>query len=213
MKIYKQITAIMAEVGAIEKNRGGAGIGYSFRGIDDIYFALQPLFAKHGVCCAPRVTAQHREERPTKSGGTMTFTVLTVDFTMYAEDGSSLKLTTVGEAMDTSDKSSNKAMSAAMKYAMLQLFCIPTEEEKDTEYQNHEPAKRTESAPAPVSITRTPGGLTGAQLGRLEAIQKKVGMPNAVLSNLAKGQGIVSKDLMNKAQYDSLCHLVEQWKA
>lgn len=212
MKIYHLIPLIMKEVGAIEKNRGGVGIGYSFRGIDDIYFALQPLFAKYSVFCAPSVTAQHREERATKSGGVMTFTVLTVEFSVYAEDGSCVKLTTVGEAMDTSDKSSNKAMSAAMKYAMLQLFCIPTEEEKDTEYQNHEPAKRSEEVPAGVSPIRTPGGLTNAQLNRLTAIKNKMGMPDAVLAHMAKAQGIISKDQMTSVQYGILCAAVESWK-
>ena len=44
--------------------------------------------------------------------------------------------------MDSGDKSCNKAMSAAQKYAFLQVFCIPTEdppsEPKDTEGQTHE---------------------------------------------------------------------------
>jgi hypothetical protein len=40
--------------------------------------------------------------------------------------------------MDSGDKASNKAASAALKYALLQLFMIPTEEEKDTEFQSPE---------------------------------------------------------------------------
>jgi hypothetical protein len=55
-----------------------------------------------------------------------------------AVDCSSIKAVTIGEAMDTGDKASNKAMSTALKYACLQIFCIPTEEEKDTEYQTYE---------------------------------------------------------------------------
>jgi hypothetical protein len=34
----------------------------------------------------------------------------------------------VGEGMDSADKSSNKAMAVAFKYACFQVFCIPTEE-------------------------------------------------------------------------------------
>ncbi len=146
MLIYKKIPAIMAEVGAIEKSRKGDGINYKFRGIDDIYFVLQPLLSKHGVFYCPNVIDQKREERATKSGGIATYTILLVEYRFYAEDESSVKITVVGEAMDTSDKSSNKAMSAALKVATLQLFCIPTEEEKDTEYQNHEPVSRPAAA-------------------------------------------------------------------
>jgi hypothetical protein len=64
-------------------------------------------------------------------------------FTAYTEDGSSVSSITVGEAMDSGDKSMNKAMSVAYKYALMQIFCIPTEEEKDTEFQTHEVKSKT----------------------------------------------------------------------
>ncbi len=35
--------------------------------------------------------------------------------------------------MDSGDKASNKAMSVAHKYAFLQVFCIPTKDDKDPE--------------------------------------------------------------------------------
>lgn len=139
-KIYQQIPLIMAEVGAISKTRKNSqGSGYMFRGIDDVYLALQPLLHKHKVFCVPSVLESKREERQSKSGGTLIYTVLTVDYTFYAEDGSSFRSIVSGEAMDSGDKSCNKAMSAAYKIAFLQIFCIPTEEEKDTEYRSPEP--------------------------------------------------------------------------
>ena len=33
--------------------------------------------------------------------------------------------------MDSGDKATNKAMAIAMKYALFQVFCIPTDEMKD----------------------------------------------------------------------------------
>ena len=132
-KIYEAIPRIMAEVGAIEKGRKNQQQGYAFRGIDDAYAAFQPLFAKYGVFVMPTVTQSTREERQNKSGGVLLYTTLTVKHTFYADDGSSLECVTVGEAMDSGDKSSNKAMSAAMKYALLEVFCVPTEDDNDTE--------------------------------------------------------------------------------
>jgi hypothetical protein len=37
----------------------------------------------------------------------------------------------------------NKAMSVAYKYALMQIFCIPTEEEKDTEFNSPEVVAKT----------------------------------------------------------------------
>jgi len=216
--IYKQIPLIMSEVGAIEKNRSGEGIRYKFRGIDDIYSALQPLLAKYKVFFAPNVLEQKRESRETKSGGTMTFTVLTVEYTFFAEDASFFKLVTVGEAMDTSDKSSNKAMSAALKYAMLQLFCIPTEEEKDTEYSNHSLPKRSPvavAAPAavgaaPAAVGASATGITEAQRKRMFGIAKTGGWSPIDVKELLSSHGIASTKDLTIAQYDELCSYIEK---
>ena len=144
-KIFALIPKIMSEVGVIEKTRTNSqqGSGYKFRGIDDVYSALHPLLHKHGVFFTPSVQDSIREERTSKSGGTLIYTVLKVKYTFYADDGSTFDVIVPGEAMDSGDKSSNKAMSAALKYALLQVFCIPTEEEKDTEYHAHEVAPKS----------------------------------------------------------------------
>lgn len=144
--IFTQIPKIMARVGSIAKNRQGTGIQYKFRGIDDVYLALQGLLAEHEVFFTPKVIGQTREERQSKNGGAITYSFITIEFTFYAADGSSFTATTVGEAMDTSDKSTNKAMSTALKYALFQVFCIPTEEPKDTEEHSHE-IKARQSTP------------------------------------------------------------------
>jgi ERF superfamily len=95
-------------------------------------------------------------ERETKQGGILIYTTLTMAYTFYAPDGSNVRAVVVGEAMDTGDKSSNKAMSAALKYALLQIFCVPTEIE-DADAQSHElkskvsrlEATKTDDSPSP----------------------------------------------------------------
>ncbi len=84
------------------------------------------------------ILSEKREERQTKAGGVMTYTILTIKFTFYAEDGSNFSSIMIGEAADSGDKSSNKAMSTALKYALMQLLLIPTEDEKDTEFHSPE---------------------------------------------------------------------------
>lgn len=136
--IYQAINAIMKEVPAIGKDRKNVQQGYNFRGIDDIYNALNEHLAKHGVFATSEVLSHEREERQTSRGGTLIYSIITVKFSFYAIDGSSVSMTMIGEGMDSGDKASNKAMSTAYKYAMMQLFCIPTNEPKDTETEHHE---------------------------------------------------------------------------
>lgn len=149
MKIYAQIPLIMAEVEAIAKTRKNAQQGFQYRGIDDIYAELQLRLAKHKVFTSPEVLEFKREERPTKSGGLMTYTVAKIRYRFYAEDGSFFDSVVIGEGSDSGDKSSNKSMAIAHKYALTQVFCIPTSDAKDPDAESHEVAQRSHKTASP----------------------------------------------------------------
>ena len=131
MNIYEAITSIMSEGYAIAKNKRNTQQGFQYRGIDDVMNTFQPLLAKYRVFLVPEVLEQQRQERVTKDGKTLLYSILRMKYTFCAEDGSSVSAVVVGEGMDSGDKASNKAMAVAMKYAMFQVFCIPTEEMPD----------------------------------------------------------------------------------
>lgn len=143
MKVYEKIAAVTAELSkiGISKDSKNQSQGYAFRGIDAVYGALSPLLSKHGLCILPRVTDRQVIERQNRQGTALFYVTLTVEFDFVAaEDGSKHTVITVGEAMDSGDKASNKAMSAAYKYAAFQAFCIPTEGDNDADSQTHEVA-------------------------------------------------------------------------
>jgi hypothetical protein len=145
MQIHEAMVAIMRDVGAISKDRKNTQQNYAFRGVDDVYAALHDILAKHGVFTMPEVMEDRSEERTTKSGGALIYRILRIRYHFIAADGSEVQSIVIGEGMDSGDKASNKAMSVAHKYALLQAFCIPTEDAKDPENDNPEPApKRTE---------------------------------------------------------------------
>jgi len=128
-KIYKAIQSVMQDVCAtgIGKDSQNKDQGFKFRGIDAAMNALAPLMVKHGIICVPKHGASQRFDRITKSGGTLSFVILSSNFDLVqVDDGSSVTVTTNGEGMDSSDKATNKAMSAAFKYALFQAFVVPT---------------------------------------------------------------------------------------
>lgn len=157
--IYGLIGKAIGKIGAIGKDKKNAQQGFMYRGIDQVYNALNPVMAELGIFFCPEVIDQKREERVTKNGTALTYTLLTIRFTAYAPDGSSVSMTVVGEGMDSGDKSSNKAMSVAMKYAMFQLFCIPTEEMKDPDadvYQDVLPRQPRPAAQPAAQVSTQP---------------------------------------------------------
>ena len=168
-KIYGLIAQAMKEIGAIGKDSAATNNSgkfmYKFRGIDAVYNALNPVFGKLGLCMVPEVLEQTREERKTVSGGALIYSILKVKYTMYAPDGSNVVAIVVGEGMDSGDKASNKAMSAAYKYACFQILCIPTEETIDPDADVHEvmprnAQKSAELAPSAPPNVSTPGNVS-----------------------------------------------------
>ena len=143
-EIYQAIIGVMADIGAIGKDKKNAQQGFKYRGVDDVMNALQPVMVQHGLFVVPEIIDQKREERKTNRGGNLIYSVCTVRYTFYAKDGSSVQCVVVGEGMDSGDKATNKAMSIAFKYACLQVFCIPTEEMKDPDAEVHTVAPREE---------------------------------------------------------------------
>jgi hypothetical protein len=137
MKVYKAINAVQADlssIGITKDRRNMQGSGYNFRGIDDVYNAIAPLLAKHSLCILPRVLTRECVERASKSGGALFYVTVEVEFDFVsADDGSKHTVKTFGEAMDSGDKATNKAMSAAYKYAAFQAFSIPTEADNDAD--------------------------------------------------------------------------------
>lgn len=126
MLIFTAIPKIAAEVGAIGKDRSNKVQGYSFRGIEDMYNAVQPALIKHGVFCAPQVVDRETRDHTNDKGTVMHRVHLRVCHKFIATDGSFVDVVTEGEGLDSSDKATNKAMSAAMKYAFIELLSIPT---------------------------------------------------------------------------------------
>lgn len=140
-QVYAAIVKVMTEIGrsGIAKGRKNAQQGYTFRGIDDVYNELNALLSAAQLVILPCVQSRIVTERETKAGGVLFYVVLEVGFTFVsAEDGSTAYVQAYGEAMDSGDKATNKAMSAAYKYACMEVFCIPTEGTPDADAETHE---------------------------------------------------------------------------
>lgn len=190
--IYKKIIEVMADINAIGKDRRNQQQGFQFRGIDDVMNELHGSLAKCGVFVLPTVLEENRTTGKTRNGGDMFCTRLKINFGFYAEDGSHVDAVVIGEAMDTGDKASNKALSIGLKYAMLQVFCIPTEDEKDPDAVSPQPAAGTmqqqpqqKKQPAKFDFEPKGGETTPAE-------KKEIG--GLLASKYANGAPVFTKD-------------------
>lgn len=160
-QVYAAISKVMLALSkqGIAKDSRNTQQNYQFRGIDDVYNALAPLLPEHGLVLLPKVKTRNITERTTKTGGQLFYVVLEVDYKLVSVvDGSYEVISVVGEAMDSGDKATNKAMSAAYKYACIQLFCIPTWGDNDADKTTHEPVGKFDKFIAKPEPKKSPLG-------------------------------------------------------
>ena len=141
MSVYKAINCVQADIAklGISKKQENTFDNYKFRGIDDVYNALAPIVARHGLCILPRCIKREVQERQSAKGQAIFYVTVEMEYHLISvEDGSRDVVTVPGEAMDRGDKAINKAMSSAYKNFAFQTFIIPTEGDNDTENQTHE---------------------------------------------------------------------------
>lgn len=207
-KIFEAISKVMADVGAVGKNDKNPQQGYKYRSIDKVMNALNPALIKHNVFVTPEVLEQTREERNTSKGGVLIYSVCKVKYTFYTTDGSSVTAIVIGEAMDSGDKATNKAMSAAFKYACFQTFCIPTEEMIDTERDSHGGTiENPEISPKDKDLIPHGEPVTMERLEKLLAELERTGVPEQKIMDAYK-----LKDLrdLTEAQYISAMNRLEK---
>lgn len=224
--IYSAISSVLSEIGAIGKEKKNQTQGFMYRGIDDVMNALQPVMAKYKIFVVPEVLEMTREQKETKSGGNLNYSILKIKYTFYTDDGSNIQAIVVGEAMDSADKATNKAMSVAFKYACFQVFCIPTEETKDPDADTHDlkpqippkqftpqtipTAQNKAELPPTSSQEQTSNIISEAQAKRLFAISKS---KTENVRNVIQQHGYTSTKDIKKNDYDAICKEVEALNA
>lgn len=229
-KIYQQIAKVMADIAAIGKDSQNKAQNFKFRGIDAVYNELHQHLSKHAVFTTTDVLEFNRESRTTNAGGTMIYTVAKIKYRFYADDGSSVESVVIGEAGDTGDKSSNKAMAIAHKYAFLQIFTIPTEGDNDPDKHAHvlatsqtfNPNNKPTPPPIVAPSTPTPSNTRHEPLGRPRAFTISEAQGKRMFA-IAKTNGWVPEQLkeylklkfniehtkdLNREQYDEICDAV-----
>jgi len=128
-EIHERLLAVMNDVQAVGKNDRNTSQNFNFRGIDAVINAVGPAFRKHGVFVVPEVQSSvYTQVEVGKNRTPMGHCRLDVAFALVAQDGSQVEAVVPAEAMDSGDKATAKAMSVALRTALLQVLALPTDE-------------------------------------------------------------------------------------
>ena len=140
MNIQESLVEVMREISHVGKKERNQAQGFNFRGIDAVVNAVGPALRKHSVVVAPTIlSADYSTVEVGKNRTPMREATLLVKYTFYGVDGDSLEAVAPGEALDSGDKATAKAMSVAFRTCLLQTLALPTDD-KDPDADSYERA-------------------------------------------------------------------------
>jgi hypothetical protein len=165
--ISQSLSEIMKAVGAIAKKDKNTSQGFNFRGIDSVVNAVSPALQKHGVIVVPRVDDYSYETVEIGRNRTaMGHVKVKVTYAFIGQAGDAISATVVGEAMDSGDKATAKAMSVAFRTALLQALCLPTDE-PDPDASSYERSSATDVLPASAVLDKISSARDNDSLGEV----------------------------------------------
>lgn len=136
--IYGKLIEAARLMEGVEKGGYNSAQKFKFRGIEQLTQACAPIFKEVGIVVVPQMRVVADVPQPDKGHRVM----IEASYSFYAEDGSYVTATTVGEGVDGYDKGGNKAMSAAFKYALLQTLCIGDPDDDSDSHSEPKPARK-----------------------------------------------------------------------
>lgn len=132
--VHQALALVMRDTTPVGKDQINQHQRYRFRGIDDLMSAVAGPMRTHGVFLVPEVLDRAEQQR-----GKMVNVTLTMRYRIYGPAGDWIEAVVPGEASDTADKATNKALSAALKYLLLQVLMVPVDARSIDDGDRHHP--------------------------------------------------------------------------
>jgi len=149
LNICQRINAVMGEVKHVGKEKS-QGMQYATVSHDSVTAVLHDSIVKHGIAYYPQSLAAEQD-------GNRTQVMVTVRFVNIDDPKDFIDVPSLGYGIDQQDKGPGKAISYAVKYALLKTFGLNTGDDPDND-QN---------------VVHEPSGATPAQLKAIGAIMRQ----------------------------------------
>jgi hypothetical protein len=134
--LYQKLLAITEEIGKIEKTGKNTQQGYAFIEQAMVASTLRPLLHKYGVMIMPETVSRTVERYQTAKGTDAVHANVVSRYTVINADDPNEKMVCewdAGEAVDYSDKATNKATTASNKTFLMKLFNISDKDDADAD--------------------------------------------------------------------------------
>lgn len=129
--LHQRLHAAMGDISYIQKEKK-QGMRYTIVSHDAVTAKVRPVLVKHGIVYYPI-------DLTVKQNGNRTEVCLIVRFVNVDDPVDYIDVATLGYGVDEQDKGPGKAISYAVKYALLKTLGLETGDDPDYEDKPHEP--------------------------------------------------------------------------
>ncbi|NOK32380.1 ERF family protein [Corallococcus exercitus] len=173
--LVRKLAEVMGEVERVPKSGRNDFHRYDYATEADIVSAVRKAMADRALMLIPSVVKTEWREVERNKGGKDRIATLTVRFTLTDGDsGEERSFEVLGEGQDQGDKATYKALTGAVKYALLKLFLIPTGDDPEDDGQgqgqqsqrgSQQRGRQASGDGPPPQITGTPPPRTAPRSG------------------------------------------------
>ena len=132
-EITKAMAKVQGAVGIVAKSGENKFDRYKYATEPDLIFAVQGLMAKNGLALFTSTYDYELMDRVTSKGKKENAAIVKMSGLLTHVSGEWVRVESIGEGQDRSDKSVYKAMTGAKKYLLGKLFNLPTGDEPEAD--------------------------------------------------------------------------------
>jgi ERF superfamily len=200
LNLREKFAEVRRRLGYVQKRGHNERHNYSYVTAADLAGSVGDILAELGVVVIPQLQSISTET-PRSSSDRIARVVMNYRF-VDARSGEELSVRVAGEGADPGDKAPYKAMTGALKYALLQSFLLSTGDDPEDERANSRAALGLERVITSEQVRELQGLIeeTGTELERVLAYYRVSALSEMTESSYRRALELLNRKLAKQTQ-------------
>jgi hypothetical protein len=200
LNLREKFAEVRRRLGYVQKRGHNERHNYSYVTAADLAGSVGDILAELGVVVIPQLQSISTET-PRSSSDRIARVVMNYRF-VDARSGEELSVRIAGEGADPGDKAPYKAMTGALKYALLQSFLLSTGDDPEDEHANSRAVLGSERVITPEQMRELQGLIeeTGTELERVLAYYRVAALSEMTESSYRRALEVLNRKLAKQGQ-------------
>ena len=206
LNLREKFAEVRRRLGYVQKRGHNERHNYSYVTAADLAGSVGDILAELGVVVIPQLQSISTET-PRSSSDRIARVVMNYRF-VDARSGEELSVRVAGEGADPGDKAPYKAMTGALKYALLQSFLLSTGDDPEDERANSRAALGSERVITPEQVRELQGLIeeTGTELERVLAYYRVSALGEMTEGSYRRALELLNRKLAKQSSQENGTH-------